>query len=195
VAAATCPNSSTGCTPVRIIDDGTCRLDSAGCALFVAPEPSLCAAPPVPCREEKERRVTCRSGGTGLVELGNAGPSREHRVRDELTLAASGGEDADVGQPTRDEVHVKQPFPGVEGVTPTAGAVVLGVGTPVEDFFTAGAGMVDDPASFALSFAAVLRGLQMLRGAAVVLRAVAVPGAVSLYFGVTAQTGSTGALH
>ena len=76
-----------------------------------------------------------------------------------------------------------------------AGAVVLVAGTLVEDFFTAGAGTVDDPASFALSSAAVLRGLQLLRGATVVLPAVAVPGAVSLSFGVTAPSGSIGASH
>jgi hypothetical protein len=38
------------------------------------------------------------------------------------------------------------------------------VGTLVEDFFTAGAGIADDPASFALAGASLTRGLAMMRG-------------------------------
>jgi hypothetical protein len=61
-----------------------------------------------------------------------------------------------------------------------AGAIVLVAGTLVEDFFTAGAGVVDDPASFAAASAGVVRGLQLLRGATVVLPAAAFPAAVQL---------------
>jgi hypothetical protein len=57
---------------------------------------------------------------------------------------------------------------------------VLVAGTLVEDFFTAGAGTVDDPASFAAASAGVLRGLQLLRGATVVLPAVVFPAAVQM---------------
>jgi hypothetical protein len=49
------------------------------------------------------------------------------------------------------------------GLVVVAGAIV--VGTLVEDFFTAGAGVADDPASFALAGASLTRGLAMMRGA------------------------------
>lgn len=86
--------------------------------------------------------------------------------------------------PSAQPEHVQQPSPvwnRVIGAGLVAGAVVLVAGTLVEDFFTAGAGVADAPASFALfalSSAAVLRGLQLLRGATVVLPAVAAPGAL-----------------
>jgi hypothetical protein len=50
------------------------------------------------------------------------------------------------------------------GLVVVAGVVV--VGTLVEDFFTAGAGVADDPASFALAGASLTRGLAMMRGGA-----------------------------
>jgi LysM domain-containing protein len=63
------------------------------------------------------------------------------------------------------------------GLLVTAGALV--VGTLVEDFFTAGAGIADDAPSFAAAAGAVARGLQMIRGA-VLLPAAATAAAVSL---------------
>lgn len=57
------------------------------------------------------------------------------------------------------------------------GLLVVGsaivVGTLVEDFFTAGAGIADDPVSFAAAGASFARGLSLLRGATVVLPAAA----------------------
>jgi len=53
------------------------------------------------------------------------------------------------------------------GLIVSAGVVV--VGTLVEDFFTAGAGTVDDVPSFALASAAFKRGLAMVATSAVVL--------------------------
>ncbi len=50
------------------------------------------------------------------------------------------------------------------GLVVAAGVVV--VGTLVEDFFTAGAGVADDPASFAVAGSSFARGMLMLRGAA-----------------------------
>lgn len=68
-------------------------------------------------------------------------------------------------------VPVAVPQPGLDwsriigvGLVVVAGAVV--VGTLVEDFLTAGAGIADDPASFALAGAAFTRGLAMIRGGA-----------------------------
>lgn len=73
------------------------------------------------------------------------------------------------------------------GLVVTAGAVV--VGTLVEDFFTAGAGVADDPASFASAAAAVGRGLQMLRGAsAMVLPTATVPAIVGMSLTVQAAS-------
>lgn len=99
--------------------------------------------------------------------------------------------------PSAQPEHVQQPSPvwnRIIGAGLVAGAVVLVAGTLVEDFFTAGAGVADDPASFALSSAAVLRGLQLLRGATVVLPAVAAPGALGPSFSVTTpSSGKAGA--
>jgi hypothetical protein len=50
------------------------------------------------------------------------------------------------------------------GLVVTGGAIV--VATIVEDFFTAGTGVADDPASFSAAGLAFARGLAMLRGAA-----------------------------
>ena len=80
-------------------------------------------------------------------------------------------------QPVR--VPVPAPAPSTDwgkvigvGLVVTAGVIV--VGTLVEDFFTAGAGVADDPASFAASAALFARGMTMVRGAAAALpRAVA----------------------
>jgi hypothetical protein len=59
------------------------------------------------------------------------------------------------------------------------GLVVVGaaivVGTLVEDFFTAGVGTADDPASFAAAAAAFTRGAALWRSAAVVLPRAAIP--------------------
>ena len=60
------------------------------------------------------------------------------------------------------------------GLVATAAAIV--VATIVEDFLTAGVGVADDPASFAAASAALLRGLAMIRGAA--LPAAMAPAAV-----------------
>lgn len=60
-----------------------------------------------------------------------------------------------------------------------AGAAIV-IGTLVEDFFTAGAGTVDDPASFAVAGATVARGLQMVQATAAVLPAAVIPASLSL---------------
>jgi hypothetical protein len=79
------------------------------------------------------------------------------------------------------------------------GLLVVGsaivVGTLVEDFFTAGAGVADDPVSFAAAAASFSRGMSLLRGASVVLPAVAastVPISVRL-LPATAQLRTAGA--
>lgn len=75
------------------------------------------------------------------------------------------------------------PSPGVNwqkvlgtGLVITAGVIV--VGTLVEDFFTVGAGVADDPASFAGAGAAFARGMAMMRSGAVVLPRAAVPASI-----------------
>jgi hypothetical protein len=69
------------------------------------------------------------------------------------------------------------------GLVVAAGVVV--VGTLVEDFFTAGAGVADDPVSFALAGASLRRGLAMIAGAAVVLPQAKVPANVQQKSSVT----------
>lgn len=64
------------------------------------------------------------------------------------------------------------------GLLVLAGAIV--VGTLVEDFFTAGAGTLDDPASFAAAGASVARGLQLVRAGAALLPAATVGASVAL---------------
>jgi hypothetical protein len=59
------------------------------------------------------------------------------------------------------------------GLVVFAGLVV--VGTLVEDFFTAGAGVADDPASFALAGASFRQGMMMMSRAAVALPRARVP--------------------
>jgi hypothetical protein len=77
------------------------------------------------------------------------------------------------------------------GLVVVAGLIV--VGTLVEDFFTAGAGTVDDPASFAAAGATVTRGLQMLRAApAIVLPAAVIPANLSLSVSVAPITTASG---
>lgn len=66
------------------------------------------------------------------------------------------------------------------GLVVTAGVIV--VATIVEDFFTAGAGTVDDPASFAAAGSLLARGLTMIRGAT--LPAATAPAAVTVGIGV-----------
>ena len=62
-----------------------------------------------------------------------------------------------------------------DGLVVTAGVIV--VATLVEDFFTAGAGVADDPASFALAGVSFARGMAMVRGV-VALPMAASPAAV-----------------
>jgi hypothetical protein len=71
-----------------------------------------------------------------------------------------------------------------------AGSALV-VGTLVEDFFTAGAGTLDDPVSFAGAGASVARGLQLIRGGAV-LQAAAIPAAVTVTFTLQAAGGARG---
>lgn len=77
-------------------------------------------------------------------------------------------------QPVRVPVPVPVGAPATDwgkvigvGLVVTAGVIV--VGTLVEDFFTAGVGVADDPASFAAAAALFARGMTMVRGAAAVL--------------------------
>lgn len=84
-----------------------------------------------------------------------------------------------VYKPALPPVHV-QPQPGTDwgkvigvGLVVFAGCVV--VGTLVEDFFTAGAGVADDPASFALAGATFRQGMAMMARAAVTLPRASVP--------------------
>ena len=79
------------------------------------------------------------------------------------------------------------------------GLLVVGsaivVGTLVEDFFTAGAGIADDPVSFATAAASFSRGMSLLRGASAVLPAAAastIPISVRL-MPATAQLRTAGA--
>jgi LysM domain len=59
--------------------------------------------------------------------------------------------------------------------------VVIVVATVVEDFLTVGAGVADDPASFAAAAAAFARGWQLVRGApAALLPAAALPATLTL---------------
>jgi hypothetical protein len=82
-------------------------------------------------------------------------------------------------QPLRSPQPVRATQPGIQwdyvigaGLVVAAGVIV--VATLVEDFFTAGAGIADDPASFAAAAASVARGLQLMRGAVLPLAAVPV---------------------
>jgi hypothetical protein len=74
-------------------------------------------------------------------------------------------------QAVRDAVRIREPEEGtnwsrVIGTGLVIGAGVIVVGTLVEDFFSGGVGVADDPASFAAAGASLTRGLAMLRGAA-----------------------------
>ncbi|MEO8057196.1 MAG: LysM peptidoglycan-binding domain-containing protein [Burkholderiales bacterium] len=66
----------------------------------------------------------------------------------------------------------------VIGTGLVATAAVIVVATIVEDVLTAGVGVADDPASFAAASAALLRGLAMIRGAA--LPAAMAPASLTL---------------
>jgi hypothetical protein len=68
------------------------------------------------------------------------------------------------------------------GTALIVGAGVIIVGTLVEDFFTGGAGVADDPASFAAASAMFMRGLAAFRGAAAVLPAACTPATVTTRF-------------
>lgn len=80
-----------------------------------------------------------------------------------------------------------------------AGLIVVGgaivVGTLVEDFFSAGVGVADDPASFAAAGVSVARGLALLRGAAAVLPRAAAPAALSLTLSVAPARGTPGRIE
>jgi hypothetical protein len=77
------------------------------------------------------------------------------------------------------------------GLVGVAAAIV--VGTLVEDFFTGGAGIADDPASFALAAASIARGLQLVRGA--VVPAAAVPALVNVSVRLETSTRPQGAIQ
>jgi LysM repeat protein len=66
----------------------------------------------------------------------------------------------------------------VIGIGLVTTAIVIVVATVVEDFFTAGFGVADDPASFAVAATTMARGLAMIRGAA--LPAATVPATVTI---------------
>jgi hypothetical protein len=77
----------------------------------------------------------------------------------------------------------------VIGVSLVVSAGLVAVGTLVEDFFTGGAGVADDPASFALASASFTRGMAMLASAAVVLPRAQVPANVQQKSTVTLSGG------
>jgi hypothetical protein len=90
------------------------------------------------------------------------------------------------------------PAPGVNWNYVVGGGLVLVataivVGTLVEDFFTAGAGIADDPVSFALAAGSVARGLQLMRGA--VVPAAAVPAIVNISVRLEASTRPQGTIQ
>jgi LysM repeat protein len=98
----------------------------------------------------------------------------------EMTLTPQGGGPTNTAQPLR--APAPQPVSNWAKVLGTGLLVVGGaivVGTLVEDFFTVGAGADDDAPSFAAAGATVARGMQLLRGAAVVLPAAA-PAAITI---------------
>lgn len=76
------------------------------------------------------------------------------------------------------------------GLVITAGVVV--VATLVEDFFTVGAGIADDPVSFAAAGASFARGMAMIRGAAVLLPRAAIPATAVMTITVTAPGSHAG---
>ncbi len=89
-----------------------------------------------------------------------------------------------VRQPVPQPVHVHAPEPTNwnrvigTGLVITAGVIV--VGTLVEDFFSGGVGVADDPASFAAAGASFARGLTLIRGAAAALPRAMVPATVQM---------------
>jgi hypothetical protein len=96
-----------------------------------------------------------------------------------------------ITQPQRVEVPSPEPtnWNRTIGTGLVIGAVVIVVGTIIEDVFTAGVGMADDPASFAAAGAMLMRGLSMFRGPAAALPRTAVPAAVRM----SASVGLAGA--
>ena len=88
-----------------------------------------------------------------------------------------------VGEPVRSPATSTNWGPVIgTGLVITAGVIV--VATIVEDFLTAGAGTIDDPASFAAAAAAFARGVALLRGAASVLPRTMIPARVAVGTGV-----------
>lgn len=94
-------------------------------------------------------------------------------------------------QPIR--VPIYEPAPAPEpgfnwgraaGIGLLAVGTTIIVGTLVEDFFTAGAGVADDPVSFSAAAAAFARGAALLKGAAL---PAAGPAMVTITVGVAAQ--------
>lgn len=93
-------------------------------------------------------------------------------------------------QPLRQPVPVTAPAPGYDwakiigiGLIATAGVIVIG--TVVEDFLTAGAGVADDPASFSLAGASLARGLSMVGAGAAALPLAKTPAKFELQTTVT----------
>ena len=72
------------------------------------------------------------------------------------------------------------------GTALIVGAGVIIVGTLVEDFFSGGAGIADDPASFAAASAMFIRGLSAFRGVAAALPAAISPATVTTRFAMQA---------
>lgn len=85
--------------------------------------------------------------------------------------------------PSPQPVRVQQPstnWPKVIGTGLVVTGAVIVVGTIIEDFFTAGAGIADDPVSFAAAAAAFARGMALIRGAAAALPQAMVPASVTV---------------
>lgn len=85
--------------------------------------------------------------------------------------------------PSPQPVRVQQPstnWPKVIGTGLVVTGAVIVVGTIIEDFLTAGAGIADDPVSFAAAAAALARGMALIRGAAAALPQAMVPASVTV---------------
>lgn len=85
--------------------------------------------------------------------------------------------------PSPQPVRVQQPstnWPKVIGTGLVVTGAVIVVGTIIEDFLTAGAGIADDPVSFAAAAAAFARGMALIRGAAAALPQAMVPASVTV---------------
>jgi hypothetical protein len=90
-------------------------------------------------------------------------------------------------QPPLDRARpiLNEPKPAINwnkvlGVGLLATSAVIVIGTLVEDFFTAGVGAADDPASFTAAAAALARGMQLIRGVSTVLPTATATGMVAI---------------